>query len=53
MSDISFLKTKRNQTDSVSAAQFSKTDFSSLGDGLSRCLIHSSSSNMIGRISAF
>jgi len=52
MLDISFVKTELNQPqhskpeNSVSAVRFSKYWLWQFGDGFSRCLIHSSSSNM-------
>jgi len=53
MSDIGFLKTEptskfKNQKNSLSAARFSKNRLRRFVDGFSRCLIHSSSCNMIG-----
>jgi len=50
MSDIGFLKTElTSKTENlVSAVRFSKNQLQQFGDGFSRCLIHNSSSNMMG-----
>jgi len=54
MSDIGFIKTELNQTQNlktenpVSGVWFSKNRLWRYGDAFSRCLIHNSSSNMIG-----
>ena len=54
ISDIGFLKIEPNRPknskteNSVSAVRFLKNHLRWFGDGFSHCLIHNSSSNMIG-----